>query len=162
MVARAPRPLLALALLRSPRLGSAAGARSPDYALYLETGLGHLTTSHQLFNLTAEAQRQYGRVNVYTAPAEAVRQPVNVLDCTLRDISVPAHARGSLSATCTFPFDLDMVILSSHAHQHLTRFEMRVFDGEETPPEVIHESTQWTARRSSRSPSRSTSPPARA
>jgi hypothetical protein len=114
-----------------------------DYALYLETGLGHFTTSHHALNFTEASQSLYGLVNVYTAPQDAVRHPVNVLNCTLRDISIAAHSQGELSGTCTVPFDLDMVILSSHAHQYLTRFEMRVFDGEKTLPDVIYESTQW-------------------
>lgn len=116
----------------------------PDgYGLYLKSGAGHFTTSHHLLNFASEPRQMYGLFNVLTAAEEDVHHPVNVLNCVLRDIAVPPHAEAALTATCTVPFDLEMVILSSHAHQLLRRFEMRVFDGEKTLPDIIYESEQW-------------------
>jgi hypothetical protein len=36
-----------------------------------------------------------------------------------------------------------MVVLGSHAHQHLERFEMRLYDGEEAAPDPFYVSTAW-------------------
>src|SRR5262249_14415459 len=97
----------------------------PDgYALYLETGLGHVTTSHHVIDFQSTALSMYGTYNVYTSPKTDVEHPANILNCLLRDISVMPHSEADLTATCTVPFDLDMVILSSHAHQFLTKFTM--------------------------------------
>ena len=124
-------------------VGEDAYTLPEGYGIFLESGRGHFTTSHHILNLTAERAEMYGVFNVYTAPAEEVVHPVNILNCLLRDVEIAPHETATLEATCTVPFDVDMVVLSSHAHQYLRRFEMRVFDGEETLPEVIYESLQW-------------------
>jgi hypothetical protein len=113
------------------------------YGIFFESGRAHFTTSHHILNLAPDTADLYGVFNVYTASAAEVPHPVNIFNCLLRDVDVPPHQTARLSATCTVPFDLDMVVLSSHAHQYLRRFEMRFFDGEQTQPEVIYESTQW-------------------
>lgn len=116
----------------------------PDgYALYLASGAGHFTTSHHVLNLEEQTEALYGVFNVYTAKPEVVHHPVNVVNCTVRNLSVPAHAEADVGGTCTVPFDADLVVLSSHAHQHLTRFQMQVYDGKATLPEVVYESTKW-------------------
>ena len=116
----------------------------PDgYALYLDSGAGQLNTSHHVINFSQEPAEMYGLFNILTAPAAEIHHPVNVLNCLLRDIWIAPGSEGSVSATCTAPFDLDMVLLSSHAHQFLTRFEIRFFDGEQTLPELIYASETW-------------------
>lgn len=115
----------------------------PGYALYLQSGVGHFTTSHHVLNLTPEDGAMYGVFNIYTAPAAEVTHPMNIFNCLLDDIDVPARSEGRVSATCTAPFDLDLVILGSHAHQFLTSFQMRFFDGERTGEEILYENTDW-------------------
>lgn len=113
------------------------------YGLYMPSGSGHLTSSHHVLNLSDRTAELYGIVNVHTAPPSDVPHPMNVLNCLLQDIAVPPHRRVALSATCVAPFDLDVVILGSHAHQHLERFEMRRYDGKNTAPDPLYVSTSW-------------------
>jgi hypothetical protein len=116
----------------------------PDgYSLYLPTGLGHLVTSHHILNASDDDLAMYGLFNIHTAPAEAITHPVNTLNCLLQDIWIAPHSEATVSATCTAPFDLDLVVLSSHAHQHLTRFELLRYDGAATVGEPIYTSTDW-------------------
>lgn len=118
---------------------SGAGAYSyalPDgYAYYLPSGRGHMVTSHHVFNSTDEPLAMYGRFNVHTATD--VTHPINTLNCLLQDIWVAPHSESTVSGTCTAPFDLDLVVLSSHAHQHLRHFEILVRD------EPIYTSKDW-------------------
>jgi hypothetical protein len=113
------------------------------YSLYLPTGLGHLVTSHHVLNATEDELAMYGVFNVHTAPAEAITHPVNTLNCLLHDIWIAPHSEATVSATCTAPFDLDLVVLSSHAHQHLRRFELLKYDGAATVGDPIYTSTDW-------------------
>jgi hypothetical protein len=66
-----------------------------------------------------------------------ITQPLNTLNCLLQDIWVAPHSEGTVSGTCTAPFDLDLVVLSSHAHQRLRRFE--IVHG----VDLIYESRDW-------------------
>lgn len=113
------------------------------YALSLKTSRGHFLTSHHVVNATESTQELYGVFNIYTAKREAVTHPINILNCLLNDVNVPPKSTAALSATCIAPFDLDLVVLGSHAHQHLTKFEMRMFDGEKTLEEPFYVSTKW-------------------
>jgi hypothetical protein len=123
--------------------GAYAYQMPPGYAMYLATGAGQMVTSHHVLNSADEPRDMYGVFNVYTAPLASITHPVNTLNCLLRDIWVAPRSTATVSATCTAPFDLDMVVLSSHAHQHLERFEMRVFDGAQTVGDPIYVSTDW-------------------
>lgn len=116
----------------------------PDgYAMMLKSSEGHFITSHHAVNATLQTQELYGVFNVYTSRAEEVTHPINILNCLLNDVHVPPGSQASLSATCIAPFDLDLVVLGSHAHQHLVKFEMRFFDGENTVGDPFYTSTQW-------------------
>jgi hypothetical protein len=107
------------------------------YAFYLPTGAGHLVTSHHVFNASDEPRPMYGRFNVHTATTAEITHPINQLNCLLQDIWIAPRSEGTVSATCTTPFPLDLVVLSSHAHQHLRRFEIALRG------EVIYTSTDW-------------------
>ena len=110
----------------------------PDgYAFYLPSGAGHLVTSHHVLNASDEPRDMYGVFNVHTARAEQITHPINSFNCLLQDIWIAPHSSGTVSATCVAPFDLDLVVLSSHAHQHLRRFEMKHED------KVIYTSRDW-------------------
>jgi hypothetical protein len=113
------------------------------YSLYLPTGLGHLVTSHHIFNATESDLAMYGVFNIHTTRPDAITHPVNTLNCLLQDIWIAPHSEQTVSATCTAPFDLDLVVLSSHAHQHLTRFELQRFDGTATVGDPLYTSTDW-------------------
>ncbi len=107
------------------------------YAFYLPSGAGHMVTSHHVLNVADEERAMYGRFNVHTAPAAEIAHPINQLNCLLQDIWIAPHSESTVSGTCIAPFDLDLVVLASHAHQHLRRFEM-LHEGE-----LIYESKDW-------------------
>jgi hypothetical protein len=110
----------------------------PDgYAFYLPTGLGHMVTSHHVLNAGDSTREMYGLFNVHTIPALEATHPINQLNCLLQDIWVAPHSEQTVSGTCIAPFDLDLVVLASHAHQHLRKFEM-LHAGE-----LIYESRDW-------------------
>jgi len=114
------------------------GYALPDgYAFYLPTGEGHLVTSHHVLNASDETRDMFGVFNVHTATEAEITQPLNTLNCLLQDIWVAPHSSGTVSGTCTAPFDLDVVVLSSHAHQHLQKFEIRHGD------DLVYESNDW-------------------
>lgn len=104
---------------------------------------GHFVTSHHVLNLTDSEVTIHGRFNVYTQPLSETPHPTNILNCDNRDISVDPQTQAEISGTCTVPFDLDLVLVASHAHAYLTKFEARIYDGEKTLEEVIYTNYQW-------------------
>lgn len=121
---------------------STQGAQNPDYGKFIPAG-GHFVTSHHVLNFTPEPAEMYARFNLRVQDAATIPHPTNQLNCLSMDIEVPPQSQVEVTATCVAPFDLDLITLASHGHQHLTRFESRLYDGEETLPEVIYESTDW-------------------
>jgi hypothetical protein len=128
-------------------LGAGEGAygyRMPSgYGMLLETGAGHLRSSWHILNTSLEPFEAFGLLNLYTAAPAAIHHPVRSLSCLLVEVYIGAQQKGTVSATCTAPFDLDLVMLASHAHQYLTRFEMRLFDGASTVEPPIYVNTDW-------------------
>jgi hypothetical protein len=128
-------------------LGAGEGAysyRFPDgYAMYLANGRGHLKSGWHVLNLSRDDYELFGKLNVHTRPAAQVTHPIRLLSCLLLDVAVDAHSEATVAGTCTAPFDLDLVMLGSHAHQYLVRFETRLFDGDKTLDEPIYVSTDW-------------------
>ncbi len=104
---------------------------------------GRFLTSHHVLNLTDKEVTVHGRFNIYTRPLDETPHPTNILNCDNRDISVAPRSEAAITATCTVPFDLDLVLLASHAHAYLTKFEARIYDGEKTLDEVIYTNEQW-------------------
>lgn len=113
------------------------------YGMLLENGDGLLVTNWHILNTTPQPANVFGIMNVYATPQAAVTHPVRVLNCLLRDVTVEPESERSVSATCTVPFDLDLVVLGSHAHKYLQRFEARLFDGSNTHDEPFYVSTDW-------------------
>ena len=56
---------------------------------------------------------------------------------------MPPGGKTDVTATCLAPYDLDVVTMSSHAHQDLMTFEQRFFDGTQTQPAVLYTSSVW-------------------
>lgn len=107
------------------------------YAFHLPTAAGHLVTSHHVLNASDARRDMFGVFNIYAAGEAAVTHPLSSLNCLLQDIWVAPNATQTVSGTCTAPFDLDLVVISSHAHQHLRRFEIR------HGANLIYESADW-------------------
>jgi hypothetical protein len=115
---------------------------------------GLFQASHHALNLRPAPITMGGKLNILIAEADEIRHPVRTLACDNRGIDIPPQSSVTVTATCTAPFDLDIIKVSSHAHQHLTLFEVRFFDGENADDD-------GTAPSSWSSTSRCTSRPAR-
>jgi hypothetical protein len=115
---------------------------SPGYGAVL-TSSGTFVTNHHVINASANPITLGGKFTLHVTGAKQVAHPTQALSCQTMDIHLPAMATTDVSATCTAPYDLDVVTLSSHAHQDLVKFETRMYDGTKTMPEVLYTSTQW-------------------
>lgn len=117
--------------------------RLPDgYGFYAGAD-GMFETNHHVLNISPRRLNMGGAFNILTADEADVDHPLRSFACDNRGINVPAHSTGSATATCVAPFDMDLVIAGSHAHQFLTKFEARFFDGETADEEPFYISTDW-------------------
>jgi hypothetical protein len=122
--------------------GAGSWRASPGVGKYLPAS-GHFRTSHHVINTSTEPVTTYARFNVCLADAATIPYLANTLVCTSTAIDVPAGQIGTTTATCTAPFDMNIVLLASHAHAHLRRFTVHVYDGTRTLDELAYESTDW-------------------
>jgi hypothetical protein len=113
-----------------------------EYGRYMPQD-GHFRTSHHLINPTNAPITTHARFKVCVKDAATTPFLATSLVCTTTAINVPANTTGTASATCVAPFDLDLVLLASHAHAHLTRFTMQQYDGTQTLPDLIYDSRTW-------------------
>jgi hypothetical protein len=107
------------------------------------TSNGSFVTNHHVINASAEPVTVGGKFTLKVTAANAIPHPTQALSCQTIDISLPAQTTTDVTATCLAPFDLDVVTMSSHAHQDLVTFETRMYDGTETQPAVLYTSSQW-------------------
>ena len=104
---------------------------------------GHFVTNHHVLNLTDEALDLTAAIQLLVTDADTIPYPSSPMNCLSSDVTIEPNSSRTVTATCTTPFEIDIVLLGSHAHQHLQRFETRIFDGEQTLDEVIYESEVW-------------------
>lgn len=114
------------------------------YGRILQAG-GHLVTNHHVLNTSAEVVSMHGKFNMYVREASKIPHPTNELNCLTLDVGIQPKSQRIVTATCTAPFDLDIVLLASHGHNHLKLFETRLFDGEKTLPDPIYTSDEWNS-----------------
>jgi hypothetical protein len=107
------------------------------------TKSGSFVTNHHVINASANPVTVGGKFTLKVARPADVPHPTQALSCQTIDINLPPMAATDVTATCLAPFDLDVVTLSSHAHQDLVKFETRMYDGMQTLPAVLYTSTQW-------------------
>ena len=107
------------------------------------TSNGSFVTNHHVINASANPITVGGKFTLKVTGATSIPHPTQALSCQTVDINLPAMAATDVTATCLAPFDLDVVTLSSHAHQDLLSFETRMYDGKQTQPTVLYTSTQW-------------------
>jgi hypothetical protein len=100
-------------------------------------------TNHHVLNSSTEPVTMSARFNMYVRDLDELPHPTNELNCLSMDVAMEPGASREVTTTCTAPFDVDLVLLASHAHNHLTRFETRLFRDGATQPEVVYESTVW-------------------
>ncbi|MBM4363511.1 MAG: hypothetical protein FJ104_12590 [Deltaproteobacteria bacterium] len=109
---------------------------------YLPKG-GHFRTSHHVINSSDQPIDTWARFNVCVQPLTQTEYVANTMVCTSTAIDVPAGTVGSTVGTCTAPYDMEIVLLASHAHNHLTRFTVQKYDGTATEDALVYESTDW-------------------
>lgn len=130
------------ALLFVAGTGHDAYAGNPGYGTVMQAN-GSFVTNHHVINAGVQPVTVHAHFKLMVKSATAVMHPVRALSCQTIDIALPAGGTTDVTATCLAPFDLDVVTMSSHAHQDLTSFEQRFYNGTQTVPDVLYTSTQW-------------------
>lgn len=111
------------------------------YGKWLPKG-GHWRTSHHVINFTEQPIDVTARFKVCMEKAEGFPHPLNTLVCTTTAINTPG-THGYARATCMATEDIEIHLLASHGHQHMSRFTVQFYDGQETRPEIVMESNDW-------------------
>lgn len=104
---------------------------------------GHFRTSHHLINTGDTPITTHAKFKVCVDETTTIPFLGTSLVCTTTAINVPVGTQGAVTATCTAPFDMDVFLLASHAHAHLTEFTMQFYDGAQTQPDIIYDSKAW-------------------
>jgi hypothetical protein len=134
-----------LAPLRSMLLlGSVSVGRQrfpPGLAIRLDARQPLLLNFHY-FNGTSRPLRPKVRLRILRARRGAVRHHLEVLGVGNFDIRIPPHATVSHTADWSPPFDVNVAMLSSHAHGRATRVTASVLVGDAAPRRV-YESRSW-------------------
>ena len=112
------------------------------YGRILET-TGSLVTNHHVLNTGTETVNMYGRFTLEVKDVSLVSHPMSPFTCGNPSISLPPGSTKEVTGTCTAPFDMDIALMSSHAHARLTKVETRFYDGQQTQPDVLYTSDQW-------------------
>jgi hypothetical protein len=131
-------------LLLVAGVGQDSFAGNPDYGTVLQSN-GSFVTNHHVINASSEAVTITASFKLMVKNAADVLYPTRALSCQTTDISLPPNVATDVTATCLAPFDLDVVTMSSHAHQDLTSFEQQLYDGQTTQPGVLYTSTVWNS-----------------
>jgi hypothetical protein len=134
------------ALLLVAGTGHDTFAGNPDYGMVLQAN-GTFVTNHHVINAGAAPVTVSAHFKLSVRNATEVAHPTRALSCQTTDISLPPDGTTDVTATCLAPFDLDVVTMSSHAHQDLMTFEQRFFDGTTTQPAVLYTSSVWDTPR---------------
>ena len=104
---------------------------------------GHFRTSHHVINSTPAPITIEAKFKICVKEADEVPHPISSWVCNTTAINVPEGVDGDAVGTCTAPEDMDLHVLSSHAHQHLNHFRLQKYDGQKTLPEILYESNDW-------------------
>jgi hypothetical protein len=123
-------------------VGKNSAMGNPDYGKVIDT-TGSFVTNHHVLNTGTETVNMYGHFRLAVRDATKVKHPVNQITCADSSISIAPGQQLQVDGTCTMPFDMDVVLLSSHAHARLQKFEIRLFDGTTTQPDPVYTSDQW-------------------
>ena len=116
----------------------------PGYGRILKAG-GHLVTNHHVLNMSPDVVTMTGRFNMYLRAPEDLPHRTHELNCLTLDVNMEPRSKRTVTSTCTAPHDLDITLLASHGHNHLKRFETRLYDGQrgETLPDPLYVSEDW-------------------
>jgi hypothetical protein len=122
--------------------GTATYSDTAGYGAVLSSN-GTFVTNHHVINTGSTPITVGAKFTLKVVNATDVPHPTRAMSCQTIDINLPAEAPTDVTATCLAPFDMDVVSMSSHAHQDLVKFETHMFDGTTTQPDVLYTSTAW-------------------
>lgn len=123
-------------------VGLYGGDLPPGYGMLIDPA-GFIATSHHILNTSTSSATMWGLLNVHVAEPGTVTHPVASIACLHTGMDVPPHGSQTITLTCTVPYDLDLVVLASHGHHYLERFEQRLYIDGETLPDPIYVSDDW-------------------
>lgn len=104
----------------------------------LPRGFVTLIMSYHYLNTSADSQTVEGYLNLETTTRDQVETLINGLVGTYDDFELPPLAKTSLKATCNIDRPIDVIALTSHAHDLLTSFEIRLVRQGNRPAEPDH------------------------
>ena len=100
--------------------------------------LGFFESSHHVLNTGRAPIDVHGHFDVFTAKGEDIPFPMGVLFANALQVDVEPNSEGSVEGTMTTPEAIDLVVLTSHAHNFLTHFEMHLWKGGQAVPEALY------------------------
>src|SRR2546425_633577 len=81
--------------------------------------LGFFESSHHVLNTGETPMDIHGRFDIHVAKAEEIDFPMGVLFANALQVDVAPNSQGSVEGTITVPEAIDLVVLTSHAHNFL-------------------------------------------
>ena len=118
------------------------------YGIFLDnTGDGSWVSNHHYLNLTSNPVAVDASFEFHVI--DSVQYPLGRIFAGAGQsaISVPAMTVGTTTGTLIAPFDLEIVVVGSHMHEHGTKFEQFFFDGSKTYEIPFYTSTTWDSPR---------------
>jgi hypothetical protein len=82
-------------------------------------------------------------VNIHTVPQSEVQHEAHSLNLSNNNITLPPNTRTTLTRTFTMPEQVEVVVLTSHMHEHGEKFLIRIVGGPRSG-EVVYETTSWS------------------
>jgi hypothetical protein len=81
-------------------------------------------------------------VNIHTVPQSEVQHEAHSLNLSNNNITLPPNTRTTLTRTFTMPEQVQVVVLTSHMHEHGEKFVIRIVGGARNN-EIVYETTSW-------------------
>ena len=94
------------------------------------------------FNKTSENLYGENYVNLYTVPADQVKQVVKMIDFNVTNFTLPANQKTTITRDFKFDKPVAVVSLTSHFHARGKLFQIKIKGGLRDG-EVIYENTDW-------------------
>jgi hypothetical protein len=118
------------------------GALPEGVAVRIDPGTVLVMNTHYL-NASSQVIETDARINLYTIPAEAVKEEASVLFLYNTFIHVPAGGAASARMRCPIEQDISIPRLQSHMHRRGVGFAAHLVHGPGGPAEEIYSTTHW-------------------
>jgi hypothetical protein len=140
-----PNPLSVLETLKRVELGGGGGSAKIQFPKGYGKAmpLGFFESSHHVLNVGQNPIDIHGRFDFFTAKGAEIEFPMGVIFANALKVDIAPQSDGSVEGTLTVPEAIDLVALTSHAHNFLTRFEMYLYRDGKTASEPIYVSESY-------------------